>query len=443
MNHGQSLANKIAHVLNSMGHECTSDGGRIVLPKWGLWVDVADGKVNERPDFVSILPTITARHPSLPGGFARELGVGFGKTMTDAIDAVSANWLLLFFPLMKFMFEDEPHDCLVFDQPIVLPNAPADAGFRLFAGPVQTVGFENAGNLAHIGQTMLWEAFRDALESQLRPGVHHIRCYAGRSPQGISADMFLDGIEWPDGSQRLRDFAQKQLPEPDGQRFMSAVKQHLLIRPADLAAAVAWERADRIAKWAVAARDRIDPVHLPQFEPVLNGLFAMARYFSEEDSERALIAQGMPATLASDLTTFLPSAAARIVLDGKVQFSETYFWRSAQTNRAIERRYDQTPLFTAAAAIFKALYTAEGAGGEIFRVGSGSAEMNLFVQGMQKGTTLQRIAAMIHSTNEPVDGDDVEQLMAARIPSKPAAPLASPASPAPAPISGRPKWKFW
>lgn len=57
MTHGQLLVNKIAQVLNSIGHECTSDDGRIVLPKWGLWVDVADGKVNERPDFVSILPT--------------------------------------------------------------------------------------------------------------------------------------------------------------------------------------------------------------------------------------------------------------------------------------------------------------------------------------------------------------------------------------------------
>jgi hypothetical protein len=292
---------------------------------------------------------------------------------------------------------------------------------------------------------MLWEAFRDVLHSQLRPGVHHIRCYGGRSPQGISADVFLDGIEWPEGSQHLRDFAQRLLPEPDGQRFMSAVKQHLLIRPADLAAAVAWERADRTAAWATAAHARIDQVHLPQLELVLHGLFVMARHFSEEDSERALIGQGVPETLARQLTAFLPSAAARIVLEGKAQFSETYFWRNAQTNRAVERRYDQTPLFTAAVAVFKALYSAEEAGNEIYRIGSSSAEFNAVVQAMQKGEKLEksRFTSMIHTTSEPVDGDDIEQLMAAKIPSKPAVPSAPPALPAPAPTSRRPKWKFW
>lgn len=439
MTHGQMIAQKTADVLKSIGYDCVAQGGTFTLPKWGLQVDVYDGKKNEQPGRVAIFPEIVALHRYLPGGFARELGVGLATTLEDAAGRVSANWMLLFFPLMKFMFDAQPHDCLVFDQPIHLPAAPADAGFKLFAGPVQTVGFENTAAPEGVRQTLLWDAFRDALLPGLRPGVHHIRCYAGRMPDGPRADVFLDGQEWAEGSRRLQQLAQTFLPAPDERNPMFALKQHLLIRPSNLESAFDWEWADRTAAWAASVKDQIDPAHRAHVEAILDGLFAMARYRDEAASERALIARGIPALVAGQLTAFLPSAAARVLLAGKVGFSETYFWRNVTTNRAVERRYDQTPLFTAAVAIFHALYTSRVAAVEVSQVGYTSAEMNGVAKVMEKGGKIEklRFSTMIHSTHEPVDGEDLDQLMAAK------APPATSAQPAPPAAPAKPRWRFW
>jgi hypothetical protein len=96
--HADLIAQRINHVLHSLGHESTLHDCAITIPKWRLRVDVHEGETREHSNGFAIFPAIISAHHLLPRGFARELGVGIGDSVQRAADAVSTNWMLLFFP---------------------------------------------------------------------------------------------------------------------------------------------------------------------------------------------------------------------------------------------------------------------------------------------------------------------------------------------------------
>lgn len=220
-------------------------GAIIQLTRWSLRVHVVEGQTKRNDHNATvIMPAIVATHGLLPHGFARELGVGIDKTIEQAANNVVANWMLLFFPLMEFLFEDSSHDCTVHEEPIDLPSDPQP--YRLVGSPVWSMGFEQFGQPEGMSQSLLWNAFSGALLPTLSPGVHHIRCYVAAMPDGCNADVFVDGTEWPEGGKRLRELA-RTFPAPDVANPIRSLKQHLLVRPSDLETGARREEVWQIA----------------------------------------------------------------------------------------------------------------------------------------------------------------------------------------------------
>jgi hypothetical protein len=431
------VASRIAGGLSAIGTECSADGPSIILPRWAARVDVLEGNENLGNGRAAIFPAIEFLHRVMPLGVARELSAGLSSTLEQAADEVAASWCLLFFPLMKFLFEEKPHDCLVASEPIA-PPLDADHGYTLLAGPVQTRGFGDDPSAAgHIGQTLMWERFASELLPTLSAGVHHVRCFAGRWADQLQADIFVDGMAWETGSERLRELAMTFPPTNDA-RPLYSMKQHLIVRPDDLEGGIERATQKQIAEWTAAVANRIQPEHRGLLEYVLRGILVQSRYGDEAEHERRLLDAGVPREIAGRLVAFLPSAAARVVLGEKVTFSDSYHWRNATTGRAVLRRYAETPVFQAAVATFTALADAGLAGRELGAVTSTSAEFHGYEQAMARGVKQEtlRFTDMIHHTDEPVEGEPLN-------PSRVSRRAPQEVSPAAAAAGRKPWWKLW
>ena len=289
-----------------------------------------------------------------------------------------------------------------------MPGA-ADEGYRIVAGPVQTNGID--GSAGHIGQTKLWDAVSDLLLPKIRHGVHHLRFFTGRTGQGVSGDVFLDGSMWEEGSERVRELA-KTLPEPTSEQPMVTLKQHLFLRTKDIAASVHRAEQEKLQIWGETLAPRIDPKHKPLVDAVMTGLRVMSQPGTHEQHEQELIQRGVEAETAGRLINFLESAAARVCLEDRIGFCDTYFLVNNKTEQAVERRYDQTPVYMAAVQVCTILRSAGLAEDEIEAVASSSAEWNVLKQVMQKGTKPDggKLTEMIHYTSEPVEGEKLSVL---------------------------------
>lgn len=415
MGHADLIARKLHEVLTSLGHPCTLHGRTVELTRWSLRVDVMEGKENHSANGVIVMPAIISSHALLPHGFARELGVGLGDGPERAANNVAANWMLLFFPLLKFLLDDDAHDCTVHEEPLDHPADPQP--YRLVAGPVSTVGFEKDSPGERI-QSMLWNTFADLLLPQLSPGVHHIRCFAATMPDGPNADVFVDGAQWDQGTERLREFAQR-LPAPDAASPLRSLKQHLMVRPSDLETGARREEAWCIARWTSALEGKMSVGSREQLPNVLLALFTSPRCSSDEQQWRSLLAKGLPEPAVEELISFLQSAAARVILEGKAQFSDTYYLVNQDTRHAVERRYDQTKVFTTGAEAFGLLMRQGLATEEIQSLAQWSAEMSGVRQAVASSGSFTggRFTQMIHSTRAPIVGVDLDTLLA-----KPKAP---------------------
>jgi hypothetical protein len=157
----------------------------------------------------------------------------------------------------------------------------------------------------------------------------------------------------------------------------------------------------------------------------------MSRYGTEKEHELELVRQGVRPDIASKLITFLPTAIARMFLKDRARFCETYYWVNSASRQATERRYDQTPVFTAALATVEALKAAEVAQRRLNNVACTSAEMHGIVQAMEKNIKLDamRFATMIHHTDDQVTGEKSMNSYAAGRPKGATAK--------------KPWWKFW
>jgi len=241
--------------------------------------------------------------------------------------------------------------------------------------------------------------------------VHHLRFFTGRTGQGVSGDVFLDGSMWEEGSERVRELA-KTLPEPTSEQPMVTLKQHLFLRTKDIAASVHRAEQEKLQIWGETLAPRIDPKHKPLVDAVMTGLRVMSQPGTHEQHEQELNQRGVEAETAGRLINFLESAAARVCLEDRIGFCDTYFLVNNKTEQAVERRYDQTPVYMAAVQMCTILRSAGLAEDEIDAVASSSAEWNVLKQVMQKGTKPDggKLTEMIHYTSEPVEGEKLSVL---------------------------------
>ena len=204
-----------------------------------------------------------------------------------------------------------------------------------------------------MSQSLLWNAFSGALLPTLSPGVHHIRCYVAAMPDGCNADVFVDGTEWPEGGKRLRELA-RTFPAPDVANPIRSLKQHLLVRPSDLETGARREEVWQITRWSSALAEHMDPASSAILPNILLALIIMGRATSDEQQRRSLGERNLQEPLIDELISFLQSAAARVLLKGKAEFSETYYLANTRTRQAVERRYDETPVFATGVRVFAA-----------------------------------------------------------------------------------------
>ena len=212
----------------------------------------------------------------------------------------------------------------------------------------------------------------------------------------------------------------------------------MLLRPLDLAAGLGEEMQRQLSEWKSVVAPPADPEVQSVMPTVLRAIYLMGRRraFSEEEYREALAHEGMPATLAAQLASFLPSAATRVLMKGKVQFCEDYLLTNSWTNRAVRRRYDGTPVFAAGFHAFEEFVREGVAPYETWTIANSSAEMNGISQIMAKEGNLEgaSIALMIVKTLEPVEGEDLDAILARFENSR---------QPRNRPEPARPWWKIW
>jgi hypothetical protein len=390
-----------------------------------------------------VTPSIETRHSVFPNGLARELGVGRGTTAQEAADMVSANWALLFRPLLKFMFEDNPHDCLVAQWPLELPGDKGYA-YRVLAGPLQFMGFDAKSAQASARQDCLFKTFADALVPKLSPGVHHLRCYVGAFADGVQGDVFVDGEEWPECSALLRQLGDT-FPAVTDENPMYTYKQHLLVRPEDLGAGQRRTADHFVRVHAAAIESKVSAAHRPLLETILRGLYETQRFLDHDQANAPLLASGIDELTLGRMASFLPSACARVVLGNAPRYSDTYVLRDIQTNQAVERRYDQTPVFMAALEIAQSLWDAKLAIVQVYEIGLTSAELNSVLKAGIKKEQLNTLSltCTIHSTGEPVEGRPLDEVFAGMERLNPAAKSALKAAVPVQQRAKRPWWRFW
>lgn len=450
MNYTTRIARKLQESLATMHCSCMleQETDSIVVPAWNLRVQVFDGGGQENANRVTINPTIIAWHDQFPGGFIRELGVGYGKTVEDAADHVAAMWMLLVFRVIQQVLGGRPHDCLVHEVPLAIPNA--EQPYSLIASPLQMHGFGEAGRAEHMSQTWLWETIACELASQLGPGLHHIRCFTGRASEWTSADVFVDGVESAAASQRLKELA-GSFPQPNRNQPLYALKQHLLICPQNLEQGARESEARKIAAWTASLAGRLTPATQQVLPELLVAVAVMARPVPSEAHEQMLVDRGSSPSRAATLVSFLQSAAARVVLAGKVGFPDTYCLANHHTRRGTIRRYDQTPVFVAGLEVLTRLKELNLAATEIEGVANPSAEMNgvrqvLAEAGDDFELTPERFsfAQMIHGSMEEFDGEDLDVLLERMSQSrKPSKARPSVEIPNLEKARKKPWWKFW
>lgn len=454
MSSAMDLTRRLAEVLKKVGVEAQLEEHFVLLPTWGLRLIVMDWQVQETPGRALVQCSVMAYSPRLPSGFARELLVGMGTTTEKAIGQATANWMLLFFSALKFVFDDQAHDCTVNLTGIQIPNA-CQQDYRLIEGPVQMMGFGET-HPEGMSQSRLWDCFSDLLLPKVTAGIKHIRCYACKTADWLDADVFVNGEKWAEGSGRLLNLAQS-FPTPDQANPIYSLKQHLFLCPGNLGASLAQEKDVFVAEWAKVVAGKSEQGETPLLPHVLHGLFALGRHVgqSEAESEAILVQQGMPSDIAVKVVTFLPSAATWALMAGKVKFAESYLWTNSLTRQCVQKRYDQTPLFVAALHTFSAMCNLPNPPVELWEVANTSAEMNAISQAARSGAKLEeaRFTEMIVFTSEPIEGQDID-LLVKKPPVKsvsprssgPGKPLATVTKPPAKPASQPAKkawWKFW
>ena len=443
MPHAADIANEIAAGIRIFKRECAVEGNRVTIPAWGLTAAALEG--DEKGGQSSMISTeIQTYHPSLPGGMIRELSVGWGDSHAAAVKDVASGWDLLVFPLLMFHFETDPHSCFVQEIPLELPRDPGHP-YRLFASGVFGRGFAKDEVPS---QSLLWERLSELALPVLDAGVHHLRCFAGRFGDQISADVYLDGVPWAAGSERLTELA-TTFPLPTESNPIYSLKQHVLIRPADLPTGLQRSEMRQIEQWTVAVTDLIPAEQRELISDVLTGIYVIGRSAYRDESlwELDLQRRGMTTARISECMAFLQSAAARLFLKDKdkVTYATSYYWTNGRTRRAVRRRYDDTPFFTAAVHVMAALQNAKLAENELWTIASSSAEINGYNQAAANGSKVDlKFTYMVHHTTEDIDGEDLETQIVRDYPPKPKPAHTVMSMVEPLPLSPkRPWWKFW
>jgi hypothetical protein len=412
MDHGVLIAKKLAQTLNSTGHTCTQEENRVTLADWGALITVLPNGHDDKGNSFSLTATILLIHPSFPRGAIQELAVGWGKTKEEAVDAITTSWMLTFLPGVKFLLEEKPHDCSVTEEDVSLQNVPAES-YRLILGPLQhaVYGQEPAHEPEGFHQRLLWNAVSSLLLKELGPGVSHVRIFAGRIKHDVEGDVFMNGVKWQEATVALQR-AIAGFPIAGAPSVGYGLKQHLFIRPVDLARGAQQRKAFTHEKWMKALAARPDLVNNATTTAVLRTLNVMSGIGTEAQYEAALVDEGMSRELAQRLVTFVPSAAIRTIYPD-LQYAQTYFWTNDRTDLAVEKRYDQTPEFLIALETFKTLCAQGTAADEVAGAAAVSAELGSINQARAKEIDLSTLSFkyMIHMTSEPVEGNPLTGLL--------------------------------
>lgn len=423
------IAEKLAQVLNSSGYACTQAANEITLPGWPAKIIVVGDNRDDSTNGVSLMARIMTFHPLLPRGMAQELSVGWASTEQEAIEKMTASWMLVFFPGLKFLFDEKPHDCTVIQEPVALQNA-AGKEYRLILGPLQHMNFgeEPATEPKDFHQRLAWNALADLITRKAGPGVNHLRFYVARTQAGIDGDVFLNGVNWPAGSELLRRQAEG-FPAIVHPSAGYGLKQHVFIKPVDTAQGVHDRAEHLIGKWVGALNRHPELTSNPMTGRLLLALDTMATLGSEEEYEAALQNHGVPAEQAQRIVTFLPCAAIRLHYPD-VKYADTYFWTNDQTEMAEVRHYKETSEFVLAMDILQALHKENLAIDETAWVATISAENNGINDARKQGVDLSTLSFkyMIHMTSEPVEGEPLKGLIK----------LANAHAP-----TDKPWWKLW
>jgi hypothetical protein len=456
------IAVEIARLLNVAEIEAGPHEDFIWVPKWKLRTWVVVTQHENRPGVCLVHVTLNLEHPDLPRGGAREMVIGYADTQERAVQVLARNAVTYFYLPLSFVFDPQTHSCFVNQEPFIVDRAPM-LPQTAFLGPIQ---------LAHpvdlnpeFGDDVLWQALSQPLQKHLAPGVHHIRCYAARlhtdTENSVIADVFIDGIEWPHGTQILKELA-KSLPDPGLDARLISLKQHAFIRSDDPVAGR--DRAERcfLADGLMALSDRPDLAAHEDCNHILLALQITARSENIDQLRAFMLSKGIPALHAQRLSLFLPTIAFWQVYPLQCIRPLSYYWTNSNTKRCTEIRFDQTPLFLTASAIIQELHKKDVANEEISLTAKSSSEYNSVedrLEGHQKFDAIPelngaRFMPPTYYTDESVHGEfahvlleraialhQIEQTFEHPGASSPP-PKATHVPPAPPP-SPRPWWKVW
>lgn len=371
MSHAELIARRIAESLQRQGRAAEFEANCVTLPEWAMLILVLPGEESDFGNGVSISNEIVATHPKFPNRVMTELGVGIKKTVAAAANDIADTWMQLVFAPLKFLFDEDPHDCLV-GQKLIETFGDGARRYQVIGGPARRSGLRDWRPDETEGPLM-WTAIQDLIPNILRGKIRHLRCFTGKGPTGPSGEVFLDGKVWPDGTRRIVQLAER-FPSADKENPIRSIRQHFLIVPEDIESEPVHDVDEQVAEWRLLAQDQIAGIDRELVQPVLTGLFFLSRFGSEGLKRTILVMNGIDEQMAEDLVSFLPSAATRILCRNDVEFSDDYILCGIHTGQAHLGKFSETPVHPTATRLFEVLKERGAASEEIQTVAEMSPE---------------------------------------------------------------------
>lgn len=224
------LADMLADVLKSNGksvqlrrHWLELEDGFVLQPHI---VDLADSSQGVRT-----ATTIDINHQTLFHAGLFEYQHATADTVKESIRKGFEDWAALDWPALLDASKDKPETCtvLVFDPKADQPNWPHRR--RAVLGPISFVQQRptpDSGEEAHpfCPCCMLTNNFR-AFEELIRgEGFYGIRLFAGNYSEGPAADCRVNGVDYPTGTEALKEYV-KTWPD----RGFEFRKQFIVLQP--------------------------------------------------------------------------------------------------------------------------------------------------------------------------------------------------------------------
>lgn len=432
MGYEDCLATAFVDKLKTKDDGWVSSGKSVHNDRLFVSIAFVQSELTRSGETFMLTVAVQTRHRYFPDGQLIEVTIGFGEDDDAAVSEVARVWMNQHYPIVRYLIEPDAQKCDVYVESISLPFA--TQRYELISSPLLMRG-QGTPDDSQIEDTRFWNELKDLVVPEIKNGVHHLRCFASRAEDEPIGDVWFDGREWPEASQRMRAMA-GTFNRLTQDKFLT-YKQHLVLKPIDIELGYREVGEAKAGEWRKVIVDGLGEEARKFAYPVLLGVYVMSKRGSDKQYEALMKSFGLDSKLVHEIACMLSSSSGRWLLSemyDSLELPDSFMWVNVDSGRGMEVRYEDYPLARACQEIVTTMVSRRCAGSELMTIAMNSSEANAANNVLAKsGTTSLKKARLLPSicwTEEPFEGEDLSEI-GKRFEARRA--------------SRRPKpwWKFW